>query len=63
MLANSQRVELVTKKMVTKLSKIWLWDPGSEILDPGRNLCRISDLGFKKASDQDPYKSMFFFSF
>jgi hypothetical protein len=41
MLANFQRIiELFTQKIVTKLSKIWVWDPGSEIRnkpipDPG----------------------------
>jgi hypothetical protein len=31
--ANFQRIiELFTPKIVTKLSKIWVWDPGSEIL-------------------------------
>ncbi len=30
--ANFQRIiELFTKKFVTKLSEIWVWDPGSEI--------------------------------
>jgi hypothetical protein len=39
--ANFQRIiELFTQKIVTKLSKIWVWDPGSEIRkkpipDPG----------------------------
>jgi hypothetical protein len=33
--ANFQRiVELFTQKIVTKLSKVWVWDPGSEIRDP-----------------------------
>jgi hypothetical protein len=33
--ANFQRIiELLTQKIATKLSKIWLWDPGSEIRDP-----------------------------
>ncbi len=33
--ANFQRIiELFTQKIVTRLSKIWLWDPGSEIVDP-----------------------------
>jgi hypothetical protein len=33
--ANFQRIiELFTQKIVTKLSKIWLGDPGSEIRDP-----------------------------
>ncbi len=33
--ANFQTIlELFTIKSVTKLSKIWVWDPGSEIRDP-----------------------------
>ena len=33
--ANFQRIiELFTQKIVTKLSKIWFWDPVSEIRDP-----------------------------
>jgi hypothetical protein len=33
--ANFQRIiELFTQKIVTKLSKIGIWDPGSEIRDP-----------------------------
>jgi hypothetical protein len=33
--ANFQRIiELSTQKIVTKLSKIWVWDPGPEIRDP-----------------------------
>jgi hypothetical protein len=39
-------VELFTQKIITKLSKIWVWDPGS-----GKNLFRISDPGIKKAPD------------
>jgi hypothetical protein len=27
-------IELFTQKIVTKFSKIWVWDPGSEIRDP-----------------------------
>jgi hypothetical protein len=39
--ANFQRIiELFTQKIVTKLSKIWVWDPGS-----GKNLFRIRDPG------------------
>jgi hypothetical protein len=34
------------KKTVNKLSKIWVWDPGS-----GKNLFRIPDPGVKKAPD------------
>jgi hypothetical protein len=45
--ANFQRIiELCTQKIVTKLSKIWIWDPGS-----GKNLFRIPDPGVKKAPD------------
>ncbi len=33
--AKLQRIkELFTQKVVAKLSKIWVWDPGSEIRDP-----------------------------
>jgi hypothetical protein len=39
-------IELFTQKIVTKLSKIWVWDPGS-----GKNLFRIPDPGVKKAQD------------
>ncbi len=47
--AISQRIiEMFTQKIVTKLSKIWVWDPGSEIWDP------IPDPGVKKAPDPDP---------
>jgi hypothetical protein len=36
-----QRIkELFTQKIVTKLSKLWVWDPGS-----GKNLFRVADLG------------------
>jgi hypothetical protein len=39
-------IELFTQKIVSKLSKIWVWDPGS-----GKNLFRIPDPGVKKAPD------------
>jgi hypothetical protein len=33
--ANFKRIiEVFTQKIVSKLSKIWVWDPGSEIRDP-----------------------------
>jgi hypothetical protein len=33
--ANFQRIiELFAQKIVTKLSKVWVWDPGSGIRDP-----------------------------
>ncbi len=36
----------IATKIVTKLSKVWVWDPGS-----GKNLSRIPDPGVKKAPD------------
>ncbi len=45
--ANFQRiVELFTQKITNKLSKIWVWVPGS-----GKNLFRIPDPGVIKAPD------------
>ncbi len=45
--ANFQRIiELFTQKIVTKLSKIWVWDLGSEIRKKS-----IQDPGVKKAPD------------
>jgi hypothetical protein len=46
-------IELFTPKIVTKLSKIWVWDPGSEIRDPGSEKKPIPDPGpgVKKAPD------------
>ena len=45
--ANFQRIiELLTQQIVTKLSKKWVWDPGS-----GKNLFGIPDPEVKKASD------------
>jgi hypothetical protein len=47
--ANIQRIiELLAQKIVNKLSKLWVWDPGSEIR---KNLFRIPDPGVKKAPD------------
>ncbi len=42
--------------IVKKLLKIWSWDPGSEIRDPGsgKNLFRIPDPGVKKHPIPDP---------
>jgi hypothetical protein len=39
-------IELFSRKIVTKLSKIWVWDPGSEIRKKP-----ILDPGVKKAPD------------
>jgi hypothetical protein len=51
--ANFQRIkEFFTQKIVIKLSKIWVWDPRSEIRDPEKTyLFRIPDPGVKKAPD------------
>jgi hypothetical protein len=47
--ANFQRIiEVFTQKIFTKLSKIWVWDPGSGVR---KNLFRIPDPGVKKAPD------------
>ena len=51
--ANFQRIiELFTKKIVKKLLKIWSWDPGSGIRDPGsgKNPFRIPDPGSGSAT-------------
>jgi hypothetical protein len=39
-------IEVFTQTIVTKPSKIWVWDPGS-----GKNLFRIPDPGVEKAPD------------
>jgi hypothetical protein len=55
--ANFQRIiELFTKKIVDKLSKLWIWDPGSEIRDPGsgKNLFRIPDPGSRGQKAPNP---------
>jgi hypothetical protein len=45
--ANFQRtVEVFTQKMFNMLSNIWVWDPGSEIRDPG--------FGIRKKPIPDP---------
>ncbi len=49
--ANFQRIiELFTQKFVTKLSKIWIWDPGS-----GKNLFRIQRPKRHRNPDPDPH--------
>ena len=46
-------IELFTQKIVNKLSKIWIWDPGSEIWDPEKTYSgsQIPDPGVEKAPD------------
>jgi hypothetical protein len=46
-------IEVFTQKIVTKPSKIWVWDPGSEIQIPEKTYSgsRVPDPGVKKAPD------------
>jgi hypothetical protein len=41
-------------KIVTKLSKIWIWDPGSEIWDPEKNYSRSRIQRSKRHRIPDP---------
>jgi hypothetical protein len=51
--ANFQRIiELFTQKIVTKLSKIWVWDPGSRLQGSKRHRIRIRNTAFY--ADFDP---------
>jgi hypothetical protein len=53
--ANFQRIiELFTPKIVNKLSKIWIWDPGSEILDPEKAYSGSRIQGSKRRRIPDP---------
>jgi hypothetical protein len=55
--ANFQRIiELVTKKIVKKLLKIWSWDPGSGIRDPGSGIRKkpIPDPGSRGQKAPNP---------
>jgi hypothetical protein len=55
MWANFQRIrELFTQKIVTKLSKIWVWDPRS-----GKNLSRIQGSKRHQIPDPDPQHCFF----
>jgi hypothetical protein len=51
MWANFQRI---TQKIVTKLSKIWIWDPGSEIRDPEKTYSGSRFQGSKRQRVPDP---------
>ncbi len=44
-------IEHSTQKIVTKLSKIWVWDPGSEIQKKNYSGSWVPDPGVKKAPD------------
>jgi hypothetical protein len=53
--ANFQRnMDLCTPKIVIKLSKIWVWDPGSEIRDPEKTYSGSRIQGSKKHRIPDP---------
>jgi hypothetical protein len=55
MWANFQRIiELFTQKIVTKLSKLWVWDPGSEIRDPEKTYSGSRIQGSKRYRIPDP---------
>jgi hypothetical protein len=44
--ANFQTIiELFIKKIVKKLLKVWSWDPGSRIRDPGSGMGKNQDPG------------------
>jgi hypothetical protein len=52
---NFQRIiELFTQKTVTKISKIWVWDPGSEIWDPEKIYSGSRIQGSKRHWIPDP---------
>ncbi len=60
--ANFQRIiELFTQKIVTELSKIWVWDPGSEIRDPEKTYSRSRIQGSKRHRIPDPDPQHWFF--
>jgi hypothetical protein len=50
------RAQAVTQKIVTKLSKIWVWDPGAEIRDPEKAYSgsRIQGSKMHRIPDPDP---------
>ncbi len=53
--ASFQRIiELFTQKIVTKLSKIWVWDPGSEIQDLEKTYSGYRIQGSKRHRIPDP---------
>jgi hypothetical protein len=52
---NFQRIiELFAQKIVTKLSKVWVWDPGSEIRDPEKTYSGSRIQGSKRHRIPDP---------
>jgi len=60
--ANFQRIiELFTQKIANKLSKIWVWDPGSEIRDPGKTYSGSRIQGSKRHRIPEPDPQHWFF--
>jgi hypothetical protein len=63
--ANFQRIiEVYTYKIFTKLSKIWVWDPGYEIRDPRKTYSGSRIQGSKRHLIPDPQhfsRDKFFF--
>jgi hypothetical protein len=60
--ANFQRIiELFRQKYGTKLSKIWVWDQGSEIRDPEKTYSGSRIQGSKRyrIPDPDPQNCLF----
>jgi hypothetical protein len=47
-------IEVFTQKVVTKPSKIWVWDPGSEIRDPEKIYSGSRIQGSKRHRIPDP---------
>ncbi len=51
-------IKVFTQKIVTKLSKIWVWDPGYEIRDPEKTYSGPGSRGQKgtgsRIQDLDP---------
>ncbi len=47
-------IEVFTQKIVTKTSKIWVWDPGSEIRDPEKTYSGSRIHGSKRHRIPDP---------
>jgi hypothetical protein len=58
--ANLQRIiELFTRKIVTKLSKMWVWDPGSgkkSIPDPGSKGQKSTGSRIRNTAFRNPQK-------
>ena len=47
-------IELFTPQIVTELSKVWVWDPGSEIRDPEKTYSGSRIEGSKRHRIPDP---------